>query len=518
MGLLDIFRKSSNNPDSVAAPQRQHVLRPHEEIKQSRFGNKKGGWLDTRPGTTFDYTQIRDRARIIYRDSTIAHGIVQRLVDNVVNTGLTWESTPIWDLLPEAPQDDTARYSLKQKSEHLFQIYSGSKESDIEGKLTFSQIQRLIERLKLVDGEVFIILRYLNSPNRTSPIALQILRPDQVMNPDGRSIAKINGNGGYIYEGIEYDSTGKQQAIWVAEEVGWTPVRVPFYGPRSGRRFVIHYANIESAGQARGYPELESLAYELDRLIEYDMAELDAAAAAGVMLGSVESDKDAMPGKGPKLNPAIAPRATENNGPQPGIEQVEVNRRSIFFNNMEPGYTMKFFQPTRPNPNYAAFVEAFESRLGGALGMPRSVLVQQFQSSYSAARAEIKFFWHTVDRRRDDFVSGFLNPLLEAWMSEHVRQGNIQAHGFFDRIRHHAWLCGSWDGISMPQIDPAKEVRAVKDRLILGHTTGEREAKNYNGSDYRSNIERLKTENELRANANSAILDTAEQAEVIDSE
>jgi capsid protein len=178
---------------------------------------------------------------------------------------------------------------------------------------------------------------------------------------------------------------------------------------------------------------------------------------------------------------------------------------ALFRHTNGPGYETKWFAPTRPNPNYAAFVEAFESRLAGALGMPRSVLLQQFNASYSAARGEIKFFWNSIDRRRDDFVSGFLMPIYEAWFGEHVRSGEITAAGYGNRIIHEAWLSGHWDGISMPQIDPLKEVNAIDKRLQLGHTTGEREAKKHNGSDFRSNVERLTTENQQLATAREPI-------------
>ncbi|MFW5776820.1 MAG: hypothetical protein ACOCZB_05980, partial [Spirochaetota bacterium] len=63
-----------------------------------------------------------------------------------------------------------------------------------------------------------------------------------------------------------------------------------------------------------------------------------------------------------------------------------------------------------------------------------------------------------------------------------------------------------------PQIDPLKEVNAIDKRLQLGHTTGEREAKKHNGSDYRSNVERLAVENAQRAEANAPLAPTpAEQ-------
>jgi len=492
MGFFDRFRKQ---PQSAKI--KEHTIRPHIEIEQSRYGNKKYSWGAVKPGSTLSYEDIRNRARAIYRDSTIAHGIVQRLVDNVINTGLTFESGPEWDLLPFAPKGEKARYKITQNIETLFSIYVNSKESDLESRLTFNQLQRLIYRLLLVDGEVFIVLRYLNSPKRTSPLSIQLIQPEQVISPYGADLTTAESRGGYIEDGIEFDATGQRVAIWVQERLGQRPIRMPFYGPKSGRKFIIHLANFESAGQTRGFPELESLAYELSRLTEYDIAELEAVVASSTLLGSVESDKDALPGKGPKINPGVSFSQAQPQGPNPGIETVHIGEKAIVMNNMYPGYSMKLFQPTRPNPNYSAFVEAFESRLAGALGMPRSVLLQQFNGSYSAARGEIKFFWHTVDRRRDDFIAGFLQPFFECWFTEQVKNQEIIAQEFDVTKRKYAWLAGTWHGISMPQIDPLKEVNAISKRLDLGHTTGEREAKNYNGSDIRSNLEKLQTENRM---------------------
>jgi capsid protein len=52
-------------------------------------------------------------------------------------------------------------------------------------------------------------------------------------------------------------------------------------------------------------------------------------------------------------------------------------------------------------------------------------------------------------------------------------------------------------GAGKPSIDPLKEVNAVKIRQELGHTTGEREAIQYNNSDFSENARRLKIEREL---------------------
>lgn len=516
MGLLSrLFGGSSSPPADRRKGASQPTARNYHwdsrrELESTRYGNKKYSWNAPNPGDRLDYEQIREQARAIYSDSTIAHSIVERLIDNVINTGLTWESAPDWSLIPVGPRTEENRSTWTRRTESLFRMWANARECTVEGELTFSQLQRLVYRLLMVDGEVTAILRYMNDPKRSNPLSVQLIRADQIRSPwDDADLTAIRDRGGVIRDGIEFDKNNRKIAIWVADgdELFDQPKRIPFYGPRSGRRFVIHHSNVETAGQARGLPELESLAYELSRLTDYDIAELEGAVSQGAWIGETVADTDAVPGRGPKIKPNMTAQSTEEVLTGSEIDKVELpgSKMALYRHNNAPGYQTKWFTPTRPNPNYAAFVEAFENRLAGALGMPRSVLLQQFNASYSAARGEIKFFWNTVDRRRDDFVSGFLGPIYEAWFTEHVRAAEIEAPGYFDRITHRAWLAGHWDGISMPQIDPLKEVNAIEKRLALGHTTGEREAKKHNGSDFRANVERLATENKQLAEARSAI-------------
>lgn len=465
------------------------------------YTGEKYGTINYADITSFNFTRLRKNSRGTYFDSTIARGIITRLRDNVINTGLAWESTPLWHLIKSAPEKEEDRYTWTKYVESLWKLYAISKEADIEGKLTFQQLQRKIFGLRKVDGELFGILRYLNDPRRLSPLAIQIIKPDQVINPYSISeIEAIKKRGGTVRHGIEKDSVGQIVAIHVRDENTRETVRIPMFG--KNRRFVIHFGNFEAAGQDRGFPELSTLVYELKRLTDYSIAELEAVISQGVFAAMFEAEKGAPAGKAPRLNPNVKNRDDSPTAPKAGIEKVSVDKYGLIINKMEPGYTFKGFSPTRPNQNFEKFFEVFETYICGVFGMPRSVFAQKFGSSYSAARAEILFFWNTVMCERADFISGFNGPFHEAWFSEQVGSGKIQAPGFEVPMIHNAWLYGYWSGISRPVVDPEKEVKAVEKRIRLGHTTGEREARAYNGSDFRENVERLKTENEHLAEAN----------------
>ncbi len=514
MGIRDFFNNlftSQPQPKAGYTPRRYR-----DKDYTSRYHNGlKYGPVNYREHVEVDTSINRVRSRQVYRESTIARGIVKKFNKNVINTGLTWESSPIWDLITDAPRDEESRYAWTQKAENLFTLYAKSTEPDLKQQLTLSQLQRLFYNTRMIDGEFFTVLRYLNSPSRVSPVACQVINNDQIQTPyDAQITEAVKKRGGEIKDGIELDSMGVPVAIYVQEDFSKKAVRIPYYGAKSKRRFVIHSSNIERLGQVRGFPELSALIYELSKLTDFDIAELEATVASALWIASIEATEKAAPGKAPMIKPNVSNTddTLNDDGPSGGVETVEMGRTALIMNNLAPGYSFKSFKSDRPNQNYTAFVEAFETRICGALGMPRSVFAEKFEASYSAARAEILFFWNEVTVRRDDFVSSFLEPLKEAVISEWVKSGVIQAPGYDVPIIKKAWLYGSWNGISRPVVDPVKEVKAVELREKLGHTTKEREAKAYNGSDYRENVKRLKTENELIADANKP-LDPEQYAE-----
>lgn len=512
MGIRDLFTKT------VIIKERVHDSDDNRSSHSVSYrGKTKYGNIQYSDRGFTDSAQDRENARGVYHDSLIARGLVGRLIDNVINTGLTLESSPLWSMIPDwKNKSDEEKYQWTENTENLFTLYAVSKEADIKGRLTFSQIQRLLYLLRVKEGEYFCILRYLNGSDRTSPLALQILNNDQIQQPyDAATIKAIKARRATIKDGIEYDTTGKMSAIYVRENLeDFTNklTRIPTHGPKSGRRFIIHDANFETAEQYRGFPELAAFIYELDRLTEYDINELEAVVAGSMFFAAVETEKGASR-QGPIVKPGGTATVNTDNEVKEGIKEARFKNKALLIQNLAPGQKFVGFQPNRPNSNFEAFEEVFENRISGSLGMPLSVFRQKFQASYSAARAEILFFWNNIFKRRDDFRAGFLDPFYEAWFTEHINSGNIKAPGYKTLpIAKRAWLYGTWNGISRPVVDPVKEVKAVDARQKLGHTTGEREAKAYNGSDFRENVKRLTNENPLIADANK-VLDPVQFAE-----
>ena len=88
-------------------------------------------------------------------------------------------------------------------------------------------------------------------------------------------------------------------------------------------------------------------------------------------------------------------------------------------------------------------------------------------------------------------------------MTEAVALGRINAPGFFtDPLMRQAYLSSEWIGPSQGQLDPTKEVSAAVTAIENGLSTREAEAIKLNGSEYLSNVAKLKSENEKLRDAN----------------
>jgi lambda family phage portal protein len=482
-------------------PKVEHIHHHHhdDDRRKSRSGTKYGKISYNENFAFDDSSQRRDISRKVCRESLTAGGVKRRLKDNVINTGMTFESTPLWDMINDKPTDLEERRTWTVDLENRLKLYANSTESDIEDEKTFGKLQRLIFGLGFEEGECFGIIRYLSDPTRISNVALQIINNDQVSTPnDQLTNTKIK-------DGIEYNAAGQKIAIYIQPSFGEKHVRIPFFSP-SGRRFVIHYKANDAPGESRGIPEPASVSYELSRLTEVEINEIEKMASASMWLGAVETEKGA---NNKKINFQAMDDSNSkdtNNGTTQGIQQVDVGDKAIIMNTLGEGQKFNLYKSDYTNTNLEKLIETYETRICAKFGVSLAFYKNKHDSNYTAARAGILFTWNNVLTRRDDIISGFLNPFIEAVISEWVKDGTIKAPGFdSSKVVRKAWLYGVWNGINRPTVDPVKEAKSSEMRRLLGDTTGEREAKSYNGSDFRENLEKLKSENVLLAEVNTPL-------------
>ncbi len=156
--------------------------------------------------------------------------------------------------------------------------------------------------------------------------------------------------------------------------------------------------------------------------------------------------------------------------------------------NTRMGDVLKPFENTSPSDSFGDFVHAFMKNICASTGMPIEVLEMKFSSSFSAARGALIMFWRVAMIWREEMASDYLNPVFEMWLSGEIAAGRVKAPGWSDPILRKAWLNCSWFGAPMPNIDPLRTAKGEKEYLEMNYTTGDRGAREHNGSDFKTNV------------------------------
>jgi lambda family phage portal protein len=459
----------------------------------SRYGSLYG----------LSYLRLRRESRRLYSSSE-ARAIINRLANNVINKGLTLEASPLFNLLNIQNSQDQKKWS--QETEDRWKLWSISDTTDVSQRDNFQQMQKIAYESLLRDGEFFVILRYSTNKELLNPLQIQQINPDQIFTPlDIKTSEEVAKKGHRIIDGIEIDKNDVEIAYYVFDYATRKSKRIPRIGPRSKRAFVIHGYTTIYPGQLRGIPILTPVIQELKKLSDYTVAEIMAAVINASIVAWVEpsdTNNSSKPLGGVKIRSeeAVTSQSDEKlvNPPSDGL----FSKPGLVMQNLKAGEKINSYDTKRPNLNFDTFVTSVKKNISSSLGIPIEVLDLIFGSNFSASRASLILFWNVVEYWRSEMSYMFLNKIYKEWFTGEVQAQRIKAPGFFDSLTtKQAWLNSSWVGISKPSIDPMKESRAVNQRIKDGLTTRERAAREYNGSSFDENVERLKGENESLTNA-----------------
>ena len=138
--------------------------------------------------------------------------------------------------------------------------------------------------------------------------------------------------------------------------------------------------------------------------------------------------------------------------------------------------------------------------IGMGLGVPRELLLKQFNSSYSASKAALLDAWIHFRVERAWLSLSLCQPVYETWMAEAVFLGRIQAPGFFsDPLLRWAYTRAAWPGDSMGSINPKDEVAAYTAAIDARLMTRERAEWELGGTDWNETFDQKLAEHKRLA-------------------
>jgi lambda family phage portal protein len=461
---------------------------------------------------------LRQRSRVLYMAAPLATSAIRTNRTNVAGCGLFLKSRINAGLVG---LESDAAAELEKLIEAEFALWATDKYScDATGVNDFYAMQQLALMSWLMSGDVFAVKKFRDPTDlRPYSLRLHLLEADRICTPRGGEHAKdaptavlIDGQPAYaswlstegrngenkIHDGVEVDEDGMvvayhvcsrypTQGVYFGEKPTWT--RIEAIGTDTGLPNVLHVMDTERPEQYRGVPYLAHVIEPLLQSRRYTESELMAALVESFF--TVFVTKEAGEFDGP-LEDSVEE-----------YEKVSYSDRELelgpgLTNILEPGEDIKTADPKRPTSGFEGFVRAISMQIGASLEIPSDLLNKSFNKSYSASRAALLEAWKAFRMRRAWFVSDFCKPVYEAWFSEAVARGRIDAPGFFDdALIRSAWLGSEWIGPSQGQLDPLKEANAHK--VLIGECleTREQATVELGNGNWDSNIEQLARERRL---------------------
>lgn len=436
-----------------------------------------------------DLPALRDRSRDLIRNSPLACGSVGTIVTNVVGQGLKLQSRIDRETLR---MTDERAALWEAETEREWQLWADSHECDVTRAMTFADIQELVFRQTLENGDVFTLLPRFIRGGSPYQLRLQVVEADRVCNKDNTPDSDL------LAGGVKKDQYGAPVEYHILKQhpgnklyaskktYEWDTVQA--FGVNSGLRNVIHLYKIQRPGQTRGVPLLAPVIEPLKQLERYTEAELMAAVVSGMFTVFVKTETG--DGAFGTFTPSSETGGTASD------EDYKLGNGAIV--GLAPNEDVSTANPGRPNQAFDPFVKSILQQIGVALEIPYEVLIHYFSASYSASRAALLEAWRFFRNRRAWLARNFCQLVYENWLTEAVAIGRVQAPGFFRDYRvRQAYLGSIWIGDAPGQIDPLKEVNAADKRLDLGLTTLDEETVLITGGDFDRNYPRIKKERQM---------------------
>lgn len=236
---------------------------------------------------------LRSRAADQVINTPIGSAAIATTTQYTVGAGLKVFPKIKYKMLNMEP-DEAEEWNKKASAE--FDLWASSKLCDIRKRNNFYDIQEILYKAYMTDGDSFALFRRGYNENMPYTLRIQAIEGNRVSNPMGQDYYGITGplsvemlapNGvNKIVNGVEVDKDGAVEAYWISNKVPYDPVeinratnwtRIAAFGQLVGKPNVLHICHDERPEQYRGVPYLAPVLTALKQVSRYADAELVAA-------------------------------------------------------------------------------------------------------------------------------------------------------------------------------------------------------------------------------------------------
>ncbi|MCK9555006.1 phage portal protein [bacterium] len=400
-----------------------------------------------------DLSALRERSRDLNRNDAHASGITSTMTTNVVGVGIKPQSRVDGEVLGK---NDTEAKTYQKKAEQAWKKWLTF--ADAGNRMDFYEIQQLVDRQILENGEAIIIPTMIKDKRRPFALALQVLEADRLDTPPNkrgdksvRGGVRIGENGEPVAYFIQKTHPGDYRFSKSRDrEFIEIPARNEF-----GRQNVFHLFPVQRSGQTRGVPFFAPVLNYFKDLGEYAEAELVSARIAACFSLFITSEASM------DLNNGF-----DRNMKGQYVESLEPG----MIKHLLPGENITSFNPQRPTATFEPFVERMLRAISASLGLPYELVAKDFsKTNYSSARAALLEARRYFKVRQEWIARKLCQPVWEMVLEEAYLKGELGNISFYKNKTY--WTNASWVAPGWEWVDPLKEAKASEVGLKNGIVT-----------------------------------------------
>lgn len=483
----------------IAAPRKRIVhnygSRTHKAAEINRFG---AGWIST-PETAMqvivrDQRILRARARERTQNDDYVRRFLAMLDANVIGE----DGIAVYASTRDPERNGELDKDANTAIDDAFEDWSLN-HCDIEGSLTWPEIQSLWLRTVAVDGEVLI--KKIRGPQVVAlgnpyGYALQVLDPELLPVDMARDL----GGGNYILGGIEFDGNNRPLAYHIRTTA---PTATSFsWYTRPTERIPANEIAIafikERPGQRRGLTWLCSGLLRMRMLETYEDAALIAARIGASKMGFIYNDP-----QHPNPQDYIADTDADGN------VVTDVEAGSI--EELPDGKLFTGFDPGYPRGDFEPFVKAILRGIGAGLNVSYPTFGNDLEGvNYSSIRQGVldnRDAWRKLQKWT---TNRLCRPTFDDWLIMSVLYGAISVNGTSLRPdRFEKYRRVRFQGRRWAWVDPLKDINAnviaIQNRL----TTRSRVIREQQGLDPNEIFEEAEAEEKLLASKGLTVIASA---------
>ncbi|HYE91772.1 MAG TPA: phage portal protein [Terriglobales bacterium] len=410
-----------------------------------RTRTRLGGSADAHYVQGDYYWRMVEYARDMDRNDAVVGQMIDRAVLNMVRSGLT--------LVPR-----TGEKALDEeiKGRHA-EWATDPTRCDATGRFTFPEMEALVKRHELIDGDHFAIL--LDGAERSaggnSGTLIQLVEGDRV--------DSAQSFGGEVVLGVRVDAVGRPIEYWFPKDRvkgerlthgRRTPAGPEAYDKRpafdqEGWPVVLHVYSPSRVSQTRGVTVFHAISDLSGMLEDVNFAKVVQQQIVSCVAVFLEQTADSPWGSRDTEEQADGTVAT--------LEELAPG----LVHRLRPGEKISGFSPNVPNAEYFDHVKLLLRLIGASVGMPLTlVLLDTSNTTFHGYRGEMA-------QAKLGFELGQVR--LGARFHRPVHRNNIRlwlpslgeaARKLGDRVYRHEWR-----GRGFPYVDP--KVDAEADKILL---------------------------------------------------